>query len=56
MSRHRRQRLRRFNRSLDRVPKSTLLQISARYFMTGRFPTWATPRELLAFKRRVLQQ
>lgn len=52
MSRHRRQRARRFNRALDKVHRETLERLSYRYDNTGKLPRWTTPIERLAFKRR----
>jgi hypothetical protein len=51
MSRHRKQRNRRFQRKLATVSETSLDVIAYRVRNTGRMPSWATPLERIAYIR-----
>lgn len=53
MSRHRRQRNRRFARAIAKVPRQEIDSIVERYNLTGLYPHWARnrPLSLVAAKR-----
>lgn len=54
MSRHRRQRNKRFQRGIEKLIKiheNSIFMINARFELFGTFPRWATPLQIFLWKR-----